>query len=187
MIGMIDLLLKPLLLGKARKIDKCCRNYVAGKLLDVGAGRCYIARELEKKHGVKATCLDIDNFGRTKIPVIIYNGKDIPFNNDEFNCSIIAYVLHHCDDPIRVLEETIRVTKKNIIVFEDTKLGRMNKIMDFVANKVRGVDTPFNFHTKEEWLEIFKKMNLNVVAIADDVEKEWCYPFVTHTMFVVKK
>lgn len=49
------------------------------------------------------------------------------------------------------------------------------------------METPFKFRTEKEWLGIFKKLNLKIVAVKHDVEREWFYPFVQHTMVVVRK
>ena len=181
-----DFLIKPLLLIKAKKIENHCRIYLKSDVLDVGAGRCYISKRL-KNRGLKVTCLDIKDLGRTGMKVVTYNGKDFPFKNNEFESALIAYVLHHCEDPIRVLRETLRVCKGNIIIFEDTKPSPITNLMDFLSNKMRGVETPFKFRTKSEWMGIFKKLNLKIIEVQHGVEREWFYPFVEHTMFVVRK
>ena len=184
---MIGSLLRPLFLIKARKVYDACHEFVNGSLIDIGAGRCYIARELQKKTGVKATCVDVANLNETDLKLTVYDGKKLPFKDSSFDTAIIAYVLHHCDNQIDIVKEAARVCKGNIIIFEDTKVAPITKAMDFLANKFRGIDTPFLFHDNREWLKIFRELNLEVVAVKMDVEKEWFYPFVEHTMFAVKK
>ena len=181
-----DFLIKPLLIIKANKIEKLCTPYLKGKVLDVGAGRCYISERL-KNNGLKVTCLDVKDLSRTKMKIITYNGKNFPLKSNEFDSALIAYVLHHCEDPIQVLNETIRVCKGNIVIFEDTKPSPITNAMDFLSNKLRNVETPFKFRTKIEWLAIFKKLNLKIIEVQHNVEREWFYPFVEHTMFVVRK
>lgn len=186
-MSIFELMVKPLLLTKAKKINDCCREFVKGKVLDVGAGRCYIAKELQAKNKVKVTCLDIKDLSQTGMKVVVYNGIKIPFKSNNFDTALIAYVLHHCEEPLKVLKETIRVCKGNIIIFEDTKPSAFTKLMDFLSNKLRGVDTPFKFKTEREWVGIFKKLNLKIVDVKHNVEKEWFYPFVEHTMVVIRK
>lgn len=185
-LAFFDLLIKPLLTIKAKKIESHCKSYLKGKVLDVGAGRCYISERL-KNSGLKVTCLDVKDLGRTGMKVITYNGKDFPFKNNDFDSAIIAYVLHHCEDSLQVLSETIRVCKGNIIIFEDTKPSPLTNAMDFLSNRIRGVETPFKFRTKKEWNSIFKKLNLKIIDVQHDVEGEWFYPFVEHSMFIVHK
>ena len=184
--GIFDFLIKPLLLVKARKIDKYCKPYLKEKVIDVGAGRCYISKRLESR-GLDVTCLDVKDLSRTGMKVTVYDGRNFPFKNNHFDSALIAYVLHHCEDPVKVLKETIRVCKGNIVIFEDTKPSPVTNIMDFASNKIRGVDTPFKFRTESQWQWIFKKLNLKIVAVKHNVEREWFYPFVEHTMIVVRK
>ena len=185
-MSLVDFLIKPLLLAKAKKIENHCKNYLKGKVLDIGAGRCYISKRL-KNRGLNLTCLDVKDLSRTEMKMIVYDGKNFPFRDNEFDSALIAYVLHHCEDPIQVLKEAVRVCKGNIAIFEDTKPSPITNAMDFLSNKMRGVDTPFKFLSKSEWMIIFSKLNLKTVFVERDVEKEWFYPFVEHTMFVVSK
>ena len=186
-MSLFELVIRPLLLTKAKKINVCCEDFIKGKVLDVGAGRCYIAKELQTKNKVELTCLDVKDLSQADMKVVIYNGRKIPFKGNEFDTSLISYVLHHCEDPIRVLKEAVRVTKGNIIIFEDTKPSPFTNVMDFMSNKLRSVETPFKFRTEKEWLKIFKKLNLKIVAVKHNVEREWFYPLVEHTMVVVRK
>ena len=184
---LFESLIKPLLLEKAKKINKCCSQYLKGKVLDVGAGRCHIARELQTKKKLKLTCLDVADLSQNEMKVVVYNGRNFPFKDDQFDSALIAYVLHHCDEPIKVLREAMRVCRGNIVIFEDTKPSLITNSMDFLSNKLRGVQTPFKFKTESEWLKTFKELNLKVLKAKRNVEREWFYPFVEHTMFVVRK
>ena len=186
-MNIFDLIIRPLLLTKAKEINDCCKKFVKGMVLDVGSGRCYIAKEIQSKKSVKVTCLDIKDFSRTDIKVVVYDGKKIPFKDNKFDTALIAYVLHHCEEPLKVLKEVMRVCKGNIIIFEDTKPSSITKVMDFFSNKLRGVETPFKFKIEKEWLDTFKKLDLRIVAVKHNVDREWFYPFVEHTMFVVRK
>lgn len=186
-MSLFDAAIKPLLLVKSKKINACCREFLKGNVLDIGAGRCYIAKELESRNKLKVKCLDVKDLSRTGMKVIVYGGKKMPFKENEFDSAIVSYVLHHCDEPIAVLREAKRVCRGNIVIFEDTKPSFITNFMDFMSNKLRGVKTPFKFRPENEWKTIFKKLNLRIVAVKHGVEKEWFYPLVEHTMFVVKK
>ena len=186
-MSLFEAAIRSLLLTKAKKINECCREFVKGGVLDIGAGRCFIAEEVREKNNADVTCLDVKNLSQTGMKVVVYDGRKIPFKSNEFDTALIAYVLHHCEEPIKVLKEAIRVTKGNIIIFEDTKPSAFVNMMDFLSNKLRGVKTPFKFRTEKEWLKIFKKLNLKIVAVKHNVEREWFYPFVEHIMVVVRK
>ena len=181
-----ETLLKPLLLVKAGKIEECCAGFLSGKVLDIGSGRCYISERLHKNN-LDVKCLDVKDLSQTSMKVTVYNGKKMPFKDNEFDSALIAYVLHHCEEPLQVLKEARRVCKGNIVIFEDTKPSFFTNAMDFAANWIRGVETPFKFRTINEWKGIFKKLDLKIVAVKHNVEREWFYPFVEHTMVVVRK
>ena len=46
-MNILELAIRPLLLTKSKKINNCCKEFLKGKVLDVGAGRCYIAKEIQ--------------------------------------------------------------------------------------------------------------------------------------------
>lgn len=96
------------------------------KILDVGAGDGHVSRAL---HNYDMTMIDVES---KNSDVIIYDGENIPFEDNSFDLVICVYVLHHISDDKRddFLRELSRVAK-HVIVFEDlpdtslTKLGTM--------------------------------------------------------------
>jgi ubiquinone/menaquinone biosynthesis C-methylase UbiE len=184
-------LMKPLYETKAKKIEKHSRSYLEGAVIDIGAGRCLIGREIEKNNkNAKVTSVDVIDLNETDMELIIYDGKNLPFKADSFDSAMIAYVLHHCDDPVAVLKEAIRVCKGNIVIFEDIDVDITERVADFVANKVfnhKDINMTYNFKSKQEWLGVFKSLGLKTVYVEEGVEKEWFYPFAKHIMFVVRK
>jgi len=177
---------KKLCINKAKKIFNACGTYVIGSVLDVGSGRCYIAKEISKL-GNKVQCLDIKDHNLTNLPLKLYDGKKIPFKANSFDTVLICYVLHHADNPIRLLKECARVSKNRIIVFEDNADSPLTKILDALFNKLHSVDTPLNFKSYNEWVKEFKKLSLKITKIKRGVEKQWFYPGVEHFMFVLDK
>ena len=47
----------------------------------------------------------IDIRKRRKLPFVIYDGRNLPFDNLEFDVSILNETLHHCEDAESVLIE----------------------------------------------------------------------------------
>lgn len=184
---MINRLSKKLSLINAKKINEHCKDFIERSLLDVGAGRCYIAETIREKNKVDVHCADIQDKNRTNLRLTVYDGKRMPFKDNKFGTVLLCYVLHHCEEPETVLKECIRVCKKNIIIFEDSDPSFFTKGMDYLFNIIRGVKTPLNFKTVNQWVKLFKGMNLKILKIEKNVEKEWFYPFVKHTMFVLRK
>src|SRR3989337_138881 len=72
--------------------------------------------KIEKKNS-NITCVDVRLNPLCKsIPVIIYDGKKLPFQNETFDISLLIAVLHHCNEPLQVLDEAIRVSSKKIVI-----------------------------------------------------------------------
>lgn len=180
-------LVKKLSLIKANKINNHCKDFIQGNLLDVGAGRCYIAKTIKEKNSIDVQCVDVQDKNRTDLKLTVYNGKKLPFKNNQFGTILLAYVLHHCDDPEGILKECVKVAKNRLIIFEDTDPSLFTKGIDYLFNTIRGVKAPLNFKTKAQWLKLFKDLKLKILKVEKGVEKEWFYPFVEHTMFVLSK
>jgi len=47
---------------------------------------------------------------------VIYDGKTLPFDNEEFDVSLLNETLHHCEDPESVLIEARRVAKSVYVI-----------------------------------------------------------------------
>ncbi len=181
-------LVKPLCFCKARKIAHHCGSFVKGEVLDVGAGRCIIAREIKKQLNVNVSCIDVVDHNETEMKLTIYDGKKIPFKENNFNTVMLVYVLHHCDDPISVLKECLRVCKKNgrLIIFEDFGFIFFTYLLDWISNKLHNVEAPLNFKKYDEWKNIFTGLNMEIEHVEDGVERQFFYPFVNHKMFVLR-
>ncbi|MBI2578449.1 MAG: class I SAM-dependent methyltransferase [Candidatus Aenigmarchaeota archaeon] len=187
-MNLFSTLVKPLCLCKAKKIGKHCGPYVNGRVLDVGSGRCLIAKELQENYNVRMTCIDVDDLNETSLPLIVYDGKKIPFGGGRFDTVLLVYVLHHCEDPVAVLKECRRVCKNGgkIIIFEDFGFIWLTYFMDIVANRLHNVATPLNFRSRKEWEKTFRRLGFSLIYSEDGVEKQVFYPFVEHTMFVLR-
>ncbi len=94
----------------------------ASSLLDIGVGSGLALRHvMEQNPHLTATGIDIRDLRLpdVKVPLQLYNGHTMPFDANRFDVSLIFYVLHHCENPQRVLEEAVRVTRQTIIVIEE--------------------------------------------------------------------
>jgi ubiquinone/menaquinone biosynthesis C-methylase UbiE len=183
---MIGKIYRNLCIGKARKIIDESGSYIIGNVLDVGSGRGYISKEISKQ-GHKVQCLDVKDLNLTSLPLKIYDGRKIPFKNDSFSTVLVCYVLHHADDPIKLLKECLRVSKKRLIIFEDNGDSPLTKPLDIIFNNLHGVKTPLNFLNLKQWIKVFKKHRIKIIKIKRHVEKQWFYPGVEHIMFVLEK
>ncbi len=159
------------------------------KILDIGSGTGMIAKTIKKKVGADVTLLDVAyNEICDLYPVIIYDGKKLPFKNNQFDKSLLIAVLHHASDYSKVLNEAMRVTKGEIIIMEDIFSDLPGRIVTFVGDCLVNweIHSLHRNHTSGEWLSIFKKKNLNVLKKQEF--RLWCvgFPFKL-AIFVVTK
>ena len=146
------------------------RPHIEGidSVLDVGTGTSipiHIFAEIFSK--VRFYTVDVvDIRKRKKLPFVIYDGKNLPFNNLEFDVSILNETLHHCEDPETVLTEARRVAK-SIYVVEHFPNSHSN-IKELVKGEINVLKN-FGLHceiykhfTDHSLCLLFKKVGLKV-------------------------
>lgn len=138
--------------------------------LDVGSGRGYLAKEFEKRLGLKVMCVDIVDLRKTDVPIVIFDGKKLPFADKSFDNVFFSYVLHHAGpNQEKLLKEAKRVAKKRVIIFEDEAIGGFGELFtsfhgpayDFL-NNIKN-NNPCIFHSSQEWEKIFKKIGFKIL------------------------
>lgn len=165
----IDLIIRPA--GgsfRTKSTVKLFRDQIKSgqKILDYGAGSGQISEYIAKKFGANMTMVDIVDYNQTKLELIKFDGKHLPFENKSFDLTLIIFVLHHSNYPIEILSELKRTAKK-IIVIEDTPKNMIEKtawhFWDWLLNL--GHDVPMTYSAKgeKEWTAIFKRLNLKII------------------------
>jgi SAM-dependent methyltransferase len=89
------------------------------RVLDIGAGDCRLAVRLHERIGCEVVAVDVEDFNTTDLPVILFDGKRLPFADHSFDVVLLVFVLHHAEDAAATLEEACRVSRSQVIVFED--------------------------------------------------------------------
>jgi len=146
------------------------------KILDIGAGGGWISEELQKRKKTSNTLLDVINLNQTDLPLIIYNGKDIPLEDNSFDSALLICVLHHCQNPERVLQEARRVVKDKIIIVENVPSNRFSRFamccedvflnlgFCMLGNSFKEIiNLPFNFKKISGWKNLFEEIGLKVI------------------------
>lgn len=155
------------------------------RILDIGSGSCNVADILiKKRHNV--TLLDIQNhsFVNSLSPTI-YDGINIPFKNDQFDISLLLFVLHHTPRPESLLAEAKRVSKK-IIVLEDIIKSKIHKHLTGALDAVMNLEfdkQPHSNKKNSEWLDIFSRYELNVLYSNFSNYG----PTIRHAMYILEK
>jgi len=98
----------------------------------------------------------VDIRKRKKLPFTIYSGTILPYDNTEFDVSILNETLHHCEDPQTVLSEAHRVAKL-VYVIEHFPKPNIN-ISDLIQTEL---DALANFDMKCKNYKPFTEFGLN--------------------------
>lgn len=148
--------------GMVKKIDPFLVN--KRTVLDIGAGTGHISKLLSSDY--KVTPLDVrDTSAFQSVEPVIYDGETFPFEDKQFDVSLIITVLHHTRCPEQVLAEANRVSRE-LIVVEDVYDGTLQKyctyIMDSVVN-FEFFNHPHSNKSSVEWASVFREMNVEVL------------------------
>jgi ubiquinone/menaquinone biosynthesis C-methylase UbiE len=167
-------------------------------VLDVGCGDLRIGRAVTGRMNVQWTGIDTVDYrgpatssSNGPIHYRTYNGDVLPFASTTFDAVVLAFVLHHCEDPARVLDESVRVTRSRLIIFEAVPRNRMEfwiaKPYDWLVNRLRSPDIalPFNFMSHKALVEAFDSRNLRLVRAVP--VRTHPLALVQQVMFVVEK
>ena len=135
-------------------------------ILDIGPASCTVTEALIQQ-GVKVFPLDVENFSivDTVLPTL-YDGCRIPFKDNQFDTSLILFVLHHTPDPVQVLAEVKRVSRK-ILILEDIVASPIHKSLTATLDNLMNLefyDQPHTNKSDEEWRSIFGKLNFKLLA-----------------------
>jgi SAM-dependent methyltransferase len=107
---------------RASRIAKDIRNGDA--VLDVGCGVGRTLADIAKFREIRPFGVDLslDRYVFDEIPAAEFDGRSLPFEEARFDVTICCYVFHHLsrEDASALLREMIRVTRRTIILLEDS-------------------------------------------------------------------
>lgn len=110
----------------------------AERVLDIGAGGCRVAKVVGRQERVEVTPIDVVDHNVTDAPLMLYDGKTLPFDDKTFDVSLLIFVLHHAVAPDALLHEAIRVTRSRILIVEDVPENFLERALwrawDYVLN-----------------------------------------------------
>ena len=136
-----------------------------GTVLDVGCGDGTLDVLLMKLRP-DLTCEGAEVFYRPNqfIKVTKYDGFNLPFPDRSFDYVTIVDVLHHSDDPARVICEAARVCREGVVIKDHLCDGFLAhptlSFMDWIGNVAYGVRLPYNFLSTPEWHAAFEQAGL---------------------------
>ena len=138
------------------------------QVLDIGCGsgllEAAVLRHRNLPPGVRYSGVEKSSRADKPINVIEYKGSNLPFQDAAFDVVILADVLHHEEDEPQLFSEAMRVCKRVIIVKDhkiDGLLGYWRIcFLDWAANNPYDVKCLYRYHTRTEWVRMFKDYGL---------------------------
>jgi SAM-dependent methyltransferase len=148
-------------------------------LLDVGCGDGFITRAVADRAGARRVAgveLSVPPHGH--VPIHRYNGRDLPFPDGSFEAVTLVDVLHHCEDPQRVLDEAVRVAKRKVVIKDHLAFGSKSRwvlrVMDRIGNAKESFDARATYLSFDQWIRMSEHAKARFVSF------EW--PFKIHDL-----
>jgi SAM-dependent methyltransferase len=150
-----------------------------GSLLDIGCGDGHNTKRLAEIAGAtRVAGVDVQVRPTAVIEVQPYQGRDVPFPDQSFDAVSLVDVLHHCEDPQRVLDEAVRVARKMVIIKDHLAFGpvtrKMLYYMDIVGNAKDSIPSPGTYFELRDWVRMTELAKARIAAI------DW--PLKTHDL-----
>jgi SAM-dependent methyltransferase len=135
------------------------------RVLDVGCGDGLISAALQSKRpDLVVRGIDVLARVHTHIPVELFDGSRIPFDDQSFEVVLFSDVLHHTDDPTILLGEAWRVSKHTVLIKDHSRdgiaAGMRLRFMDWVGNARFGVALPYNYWSRNQWQRAWSDVGL---------------------------
>ena len=154
-------------------------------VLDVGCGDGSIASEIHRlRPDVTVRGIDVLVRPVTKIKVMPFDGITFPFENNTFDVVMFVDVLHHTEEPERLLREALRVSRSYVLLKDHCRDGLFAqhtlRLMDWVGNASHGVSLPYNYWSEKHWKAELHKLGMKA---EEWTNKLGLYPFPLSLLF----
>ncbi|NOZ63521.1 MAG: class I SAM-dependent methyltransferase [Caldiserica bacterium] len=136
------------------------------RLLDVGCGGGEVSYYLKNlAPSLEIVGLEVRKPINCRIPLIVYDGKRIPFQDNAFDGILLIDVLHHAEDIPRLLKECKRVGKW-VIVLEHPYFSFLSYLLlsagDILFNFAFASPTSLHFKKTKQWRELFSQEGFKI-------------------------
>jgi SAM-dependent methyltransferase len=129
------------------------------RIIDIGAGPGHLAREMVERLQAHVTLIDVARYNKTDLPMIVCDSRALAFDDNSFDYAVLSFVLHHCKEPEKILQEALRVSRQAIVIENDVR-GRLRSIITRVVDSAQspwyGSPPCYFTKTRDEWLDFFQ-------------------------------
>jgi SAM-dependent methyltransferase len=135
------------------------------RVLDVGCGDGTISSLIKSKRpDLDIRGVEVLRREHTHIPVELFDGTHLPYQDETFDVVMFSDVLHHTDDPEIILKEANRVAKRYVVIKDHNRngwaAGLRLRFMDWIGNARFGVALPYNYWRNSEWKASWDRIGL---------------------------
>ncbi len=169
-------------------LESLCTERGRLRVLDVGCGSGALGRAILDAPACPASVevrgLERVKRGEERIAVDEYDGVRFPHRDRAFDVVILADVLHHEEDPDRLIRECRRVSRRLVIIKDHQRRGVLAQpriaFIDWAANAPYGVPCLYRYHRPWEWAESHRRHRFRV---EEEVTRMRLYPPVVNLLF----
>lgn len=107
---------------RARRLTSLLHPYLndAKTIVDLGSGTGHNAEAIRRATGAQVLELDVADIHWVGPPPTLIQPGEVPLDAESASHVLILYVLHYCDEPVKLLREAARVSSANVIVLQTT-------------------------------------------------------------------
>jgi SAM-dependent methyltransferase len=137
------------------------------RLLDIGCGDGQVAALLrEAVCGLKVEGVEVHPRNACAIPCRYFDGSHLPFPDGCFDCCLLVDVIHHMEDPLPLLREACRVSRRFLLIKDHLAESALDhwtlRLMDWVGNRPHGVTLPYAYLSASQWQTLYQQLDLSV-------------------------
>lgn len=136
-------------------------------ILDFGAGFGTLTNSMEASFPIADVVpIDVDDdIYLHTTPLVVYDGKRLPFADGAFDVAVIGFVLHHTSEPVALLAEVARVARR-VVLLEDVPQSPSEQL------RVKAMDSLLNWEFRNhphanlshtEWKDAFGRCGLTCI------------------------
>lgn len=136
----------------------------SGRGLEIGVGTGRFASKLGISHGVDISEKMVMLAKLRGVDAVVANAVDLPYENKEFDFSLLMVTLCFLDDPLGALKEAERVSKETISVI----LDRECEYISDIAEKQEGFYRYAKFYSAGELVDLYIRAGFREVTVTEE-------------------
>ena len=149
-----------------------------GLILDVGCGNGeFGAYMMTLRKDIRIIGLEVMLRPASAIPVVLYDGGELPLMDKCVSGVIIADTLHHTRQPDRVMRECLRVAREAVVVkdhfYENEFQKFLLRLLDLGGNVAHGVPSIDNYFKREQWAAMLNEVEGREVYRSEEIEGQY--------------